>query len=73
MKKHRRNESVQVSQSGDFRRYRAPLQKKGVEPGEGQRQLIDEDSDAEPNDRPIDERFDDRPGIFIADGEHRDS
>ncbi len=73
MEKHRRDETMQVAESGDLRWDRAPLQEEGVELGRGQHELVDEDSDADPDDRPVDERFDDRPGIFIADGEHRDS
>jgi hypothetical protein len=64
---------MQIMESGDLRRDRAPLQKEGFEPGRGQGELVEEDRDAEPNDRPIDIRFDGVPGIFIADGEQRDS
>jgi hypothetical protein len=73
MEKHRRDKTMQVAQSGDLCWDRSPLQKEGVEQGWGEQQLIEEDSDAEPDHRPVDERLDHRPGIFIADREHRDS
>jgi hypothetical protein len=49
------------------------LRKEGIELGRGPRELVEEDSDAEPDERPVDVRFDGVPGIFIANGEHRDS
>jgi hypothetical protein len=36
MEKHRRDETMHIVKSSDFRRDCAPLQKEGIEPGRGQ-------------------------------------